>query len=383
MDMSVAATTASHAASPAQVATPPLTTTNPFPPWSKAAIASFVLVAPAPIGMWVLAASADLGPDVGGALGLASFVCIVVGFVVACVVRAQRKRQLPEDRLRGGGFVVAATWFGALYGILVAFTFIGGVFLRGRQVRRRGKALLPPVDANSTSWTPAPSAALVDDQVRRGVAAQWRENGRTEHASIAAFSRLSLDLLSLGAPKHLVDDAHNDALDESWHTEACFAQARRFDGEDAAPGAFKGAWAPRSLPPLRTLALARLAVDSLVDGALNEAVSARTLAGLARVVDDSDTRALLLGIAKDEAHHSAHAWNVLQWCVVEGGVVVAAAVDAAMNVLARPRVQHSGAAVPARTGEWERFGLAAEAREQAAHDVVIAQARARLAALLS
>ena len=38
-----------------------------------------------------------------------------------------------------------------------------------------------------------PVTVRVDADVRDVLAAQWRENGRTEHASVAAFAHLSLD----------------------------------------------------------------------------------------------------------------------------------------------------------------------------------------------
>src|SRR4029077_13893090 len=118
-------------------------------------------------------------------------------------------------------------------------------------------------------------------RVPDGVADRWRENGKTEHASVAAFARLTLDLMALGAPPDLIAAANQDALDEIRHTELCFSLAKALDGKAVSPGAFPQAQRVATLPRSRTFALAKLAVDSLIDGALHEAVSARIIASLA------------------------------------------------------------------------------------------------------
>src|SRR5262245_45656421 len=109
----------------------------------------------------------------------------------------------------------------------------------------------------------------------------------------------------------LVASAQADALDEIAHAEICFGIARAVDGADIGPGAFTAAARPRSLSRLRTLALAQLAVDSLVEGALHEGVSARIIAKLARRCEVDAIRSALARIAADEGRHAAHAWHVI------------------------------------------------------------------------
>ena len=108
--------------------------------------------------------------------------------------------------------------------------------------------------------------------MRAALAAQWREHGRTGHASIAAFAKLTLELIALGAPPELVEGSPRDALDERRHTQLCFSLARALDGKAESPGAFPAALSARSTSLPRTASLARLAVDSLIDGALHEGV---------------------------------------------------------------------------------------------------------------
>ncbi|HKY38213.1 MAG TPA: hypothetical protein VJN18_19860 [Polyangiaceae bacterium] len=52
-------------------------------------------------------------------------------------------------------------------------------------------------------WTPATSHLTRAERTAR--AEHWMKMGQMEHASIAAFARFSLQLLSLGAPPALVE----------------------------------------------------------------------------------------------------------------------------------------------------------------------------------
>ena len=113
-------------------------------------------------------------------------------------------------------------------------------FSRGRQLRRFGRVLLPPL-ARGEPWATESERIFVDPAVRDRLAAQWRENGRTEHASVGAFAKVTLDLLALGAPPELIAAAQRDALDEIAHTETCFALARAIDGAVVGPGPFPAA----------------------------------------------------------------------------------------------------------------------------------------------
>lgn len=233
-------------------------------------------------------------------------------------------------------------------------------FSRGRQLRRFGRVLLPRLQ-RGTSWAGVPTQVVVPSEVRPALAAQWRENGRTEHASVAAFARLTLDLLALGAPPQLVASAQRDALDEIRHAEACFSLARALDGGTEGPGPFPEAQRARTLSGMRPVALAQLAVDSMIDGALHEGVSARILARLAKVCEEPATRAALLELARDEGRHAAHGWDVVRYCLEEGGRPVASALHGALRAL--PSQMRSAIPGPARDGAWERYGVHGEALE--------------------
>jgi len=261
------------------------------------------------------------------------------------------------------GFVLGLIML--LLGLVTAFGATVG-FTRGRQIRKLGRVLLPRIEPGD-AWAQASTVngdlgiARPDAPPARDLAARWRENGRTEHASVAAFARLTLDLMALAAPPSLIKAANEDALDEIRHTELCFGLARAIDGEASGPAAFPEARAARTIGLPRTAALARLAVDSLVDGALYEAVSARIVARLAKRCTIAPIREVLKSIAADEGRHAAHGWDVVEWCLAEGGAPVASAIAGAVKAL--PREMRSPLPEGAARGAWEAWGIHGHALE--------------------
>ncbi|MEO6574300.1 MAG: ferritin-like domain-containing protein [Polyangiaceae bacterium] len=257
-------------------------------------------------------------------------------------------------------FAVLSNLFMTATGALFALLSTSD-FTRGRQLRRFGRVLLPEV-TEGTAWAHLPIAAAVENEATRlALAAQWRENGRTEHASVAAFAKLTLDLLALGAPPALIAGAQQDALDEIRHAELCFSLARGLDGEAHSPSAFRGAEKVARLSRTRSLALAELAVDSLIDGALHEGVSARIIAKLARRCEMPVIQAILKEIAADEGRHAAHGWDVVLWCVSEGRAPVASALLGALRAL--PDEMKTPLPAAAALGAWEKYGIHGHALE--------------------
>src|SRR5262245_17579998 len=82
----------------------------------------------------------------------------------------------------------------------------------------------------------AQSSLAGDADVAR--ASAWAAAGVAEHASVAAFGRLALELLRFAAPLELVRAVHAAALDEIAHAEACFRLAERYGGAKVVPGQF-------------------------------------------------------------------------------------------------------------------------------------------------
>lgn len=163
----------------------------------------------------------------------------------------------------------------------------------------------------------------------RALAIRWLAMARAEHASIAAFAQLSLQLAALGAPARLLAATHRAALDEIDHAERCFAIARALDAapHDAGPIVALAAG------PSPAVDLAGLAVESLVDGCVGEGVAAELAARGAATAADPCIRATLTVIAADERRQAELAWDLLAWCLAAGDARVARAVAVRLDRL--------------------------------------------------
>jgi hypothetical protein len=306
-------------------------------------------------------------------------VTLVCGLIALGELRRAEPR--PSGAVRLG--VLATTGIaGAIIGGLGGYAalFLVGSFARGRQLRRFGRVLLPAVEPGE-GFSGLRLCPSVPESEREGMARQWRENGRTEHASVAAFARLTNELMALGAPAKLLEDAQQDAKDEVRHTELCFSLARALDGVAMRPAAFPVGTGARRQWGGRRFALARLAVDSLVDGALHEGVSARVVAKLAQRCEDPEIRGVLKTIAADEGRHCAHGWDVVEWCLGEGGWPVAAALRGALRRL--PGTMIYSLPQTARDGSWEQFGIHGEALEAAEYAKALDALTARVERMIS
>jgi hypothetical protein len=291
----------------------------------------------------------------------------------ASVVPALLSWRSPLALAGGTAGLLSAGLFGWLgFGLMF-------IFARGRQLRQDGQIVLPPVSSGG-DWAAPDEGLILPAEVRSAVAAAWRENGRTEHASVAAFARLSLELVAVGAPPELLIDAAHDAVDEIHHTEATFGLARAIDGQALSPAPFPEATTAGALQGTREQRLAQLAATSLVDGVLHEGVSARVIAALAQRCELPTVTRVLHVLADDEARHAVHAWDVVVFCLREGGEPVRQAlVAAAAAISPEIRSPHPG---PALQGAWERYGIPGRALEQEQYDAALSELRERLARLL-
>jgi hypothetical protein len=155
--------------------------------------------------------------------------------------------------------------------------------------------------------------------VRAELARLWTQSARDEHASVPAFSRLSLSLVALGAPARLVEAAHRAALEEIEHARLAFSLASAYAGEPVGPGRLPEL---QSAPAVTATSLAELAAESLVDGCLLEGVAAEVARRALERTRDEKARVALAIIARDEASHVALAWDVMHWCWTAGGDLV-------------------------------------------------------------
>jgi hypothetical protein len=150
-----------------------------------------------------------------------------------------------------------------------------------------------------------------DPALARRLAEHWTEIGLMEHASVAAFARFTLQLLSLGAPAELVRESTGAQADEMRHATIAFELAATYGETPVGPGRLdlSGTLEAQSLEDiLRT---------TIQEGCIGETRAALEAAEAARSATVPGVRAVLEGIAVDEGRHAALAWRVVRWLLSE------------------------------------------------------------------
>lgn len=225
----------------------------------------------------------------------------------------------------------------------------------GRPYMEQGAPRVAPTDDGDPAWIgdPDPALAGLSDAERAALAGRWASAASDEHAAIAAFARVSLELLAVGAPPALLAATHQAAIDEVEHARLGFGLASRYAGRPVAPGRF-----PFGLPVLPTGDLVALAVSTAREGCVGETVATMlALAALPRTTDPAARRVLEV-IVRDETRHVELAWRTVRWAIARGGDEVAQAVREVFVRAAR-----TGVAVPLR-------GEAEDTRLLAAHGLL-------------
>ena len=259
----------------------------------------------------------------------ASGVAAVIGGVVA------RRR----SGLGGSiGAILTGVLFGSL-GLLGIWLFAAlngpasGGFITfgawGRPLRVRGRIVHPrTLAADGWARGAAPACAGLDAHTRRTLARWWLADARKEHASVPAFARLAWQLVALGAPADLVERAYASGAQEIEHARRCFALVTAYAGE------------PCGVMPMPELHgdaigtdLVRLATESLVDGGFIEDLNSDAAELALTRATDPAVRDLLATIVRDERAHAQLAWDLVAWCLAEGGAPVAAALREAAAAL--------------------------------------------------
>jgi hypothetical protein len=223
-----------------------------------------------------------------------------------------------------------AVWAGLiaiLFGLIEWFTGVVVLFLSnvgmgapGRPLRRYGVPVLPlvrRVGRGEKKLALDPRVSGLTPRTRRALARAWKEDARYEAASVPAFEHLARDLEVAGAPMHLRAWARRAEAEEIGHARVCFALASSYAGcalAEASPS-FAPAWGRRA--ETRPALLARLAIDSLVDGCVGEGAAAQSAALGAERATDPIVRSALQRIAREEATHAELAWAIVGWVLGE------------------------------------------------------------------
>ncbi len=151
-----------------------------------------------------------------------------------------------------------------------------------------------------------------------------------EHASVAAFADVTLQLMAHGAPLSLLSDVARAMSDEVRHAEVCYERASHFLGTVVTPG---------PLPEATTVtsqSLADLVRSTFLEGCVGETIAARMARAQASSAPDHVTRRILSGIAEDEERHAELAWKIVAWAFRADSI---AAVNALEGALAQLKTQ--------------------------------------------
>jgi len=155
--------------------------------------------------------------------------------------------------------------------------------------------------------------AALPELERAALARHWALVAQLEHASVAAFSRFSLQLLAVGAPPSLLEDAHRAALDEIRHAELCFSLATVYAGKPIGPAPL-----PMTDQSLGVWDLAGIAVGTVEEGCIGETIAALEAQRAAELAQDAAVQAVLQRIHEDETRHAELAWRFVRWAMLTG-----------------------------------------------------------------
>jgi len=205
------------------------------------------------------------------------------------------------------------------------------------------------------SWLSAEQRAVV--------AEAWTTNGLGEHASVASFSRFTIELMALQAPASLLAKAQKAALEEANHAELSFEIASAFKGSPVGPGEF----------PAHSMSitndLGTLIKNVFSEGVVGESVASIVAGYKARAASEGRVKAVLEQITEEEARHAQLAIDTLRWAL---------SVDPSLRdqlLAAMPRTSEVTAS-PAFLGPMSEFGVLSREAESwisnhALHHVVL------------
>jgi hypothetical protein len=239
---------------------------------------------------------------------------------------------------------------------------------RGRPLRENGVAIVAPTTRRD-GWRDATADGLghLDPEARAYAAGAWSREGAAEHASVAAFARLSIDLMVVGAPSDLIDDAHVAARDEIRHARLAYGLASAFGDVAVGPGRLAVS------PAARAVDLVSLAEECFVDGCVGETVAAMAAAEARARAIPAVVRDALDAITDDEARHAALAYRIVAWALREGGAPVRTVIESQLARVRAELAAHAPVLAGDPVGFDESLGVLATATAFAVRRRVLAE----------
>lgn len=183
--------------------------------------------------------------------------------------------------------------------------------LEGRPFTVDGQARLASVQQRTGWCDPLDIDVDLDalpDALRIEIAESWGEAGTHEHASVASFARFMMDLMSLGAPRSLIEATTRAIDDEIRHANACFSIGSVYAGYPLGPdevdvrGAMEHAGDEAEI--LRA---------AILEGCIGETIAATQAAWSAPKVRHAVIREALEAISDEEGEHALLAWRFVDW----------------------------------------------------------------------
>eukprot|EP01084_Bolivina_argentea_P131520 232129_1 len=137
---------------------------------------------------------------------------------------------------------------------------------------------------------------------------KWKQQALSEYASIATFSKFSLELMSIGAPLWFIELSNQASIDEIRHAKVSFDIANMYLNSeqcmisDVFPSHVVNIDADWN----------RISKDVVIGGCLGETLSAFKMIKnkYGNIIDE-----YLYSMAMDEIKHSALAWVTIKWMI--------------------------------------------------------------------
>lgn len=206
-----------------------------------------------------------------------------------------------------GLFMFPVSAFG---GLLLVLSRLQG---HGRPFRMKGKPTVSKL-SKSKDFSPWNACRInfhsePDIDSRIALEAIWLDNASKEHISIPAFSKLSLQLIALGAPPDLMEKVFRAASQEINHATLCYSVASSLSGKP---------FSPDIMPEILRQSfdhgsLESLVLECFVDGCLMEALSVAHAREGALLAREPEIKKVLDVIASDEHFHSELSWEIVQF----------------------------------------------------------------------
>jgi hypothetical protein len=236
----------------------------------------------------------------------------------------------------------------------------------GRPFLVAGEPRLAAVSGKVEGWARQahPDVRRLTDAERARLAEHWTAIARMEHASVAAFARFTLELVSLGAPAELVEGAQRAMGDEIEHARLCFGLAGAY-GRAVGPGplAMNGALDERSF-------------ETIVETAILEACVGETLAAVeaedaAERATDPRVRDVLARIARDEARHAELGFRFLAWALARAECGVRERIARAFAAAVAAELAACDTSLPADTRDLGQHGVPSPAERRAVREFAL------------